>query len=79
MERRMVIKMTNNIDKTVEDVIAELNDDQKKVLYYLISRAKAHHVKPLEDINVKKVFDTFTDEQKTVAYAMIGAALTENE
>ena len=78
-------------DSTVAEVFDTLNDDQKEMVYAMITHAvneagggsfedkgannALKHAKG--DTTVKEVFDTLNEEQKKVVYYLIGAALEE--
>lgn len=82
-------------EKTVADVFNTLTEEQKTVVYAMIGQAledketdddkKEEEVKHAEaesdddDETVADVFNTLTDKQKTVVYAMIGQALEERD
>lgn len=85
------IEHADNEDETVQDVFDTLSDKQKQAVYALIGMAldekdgEAKHSDDEEedaiehaddsDETVQDVFDTLTDKQKTVVYALIGQAL----
>lgn len=74
-------------DQTVAEVFDTLNDEQKEVVYAMITHAAGakqedgkvdktlQHAKA--DATVKEVFDTLNEDQKKVVYYLIGAALEE--
>lgn len=78
-------------EKTVADVFNTLTEEQKTVVYAMISQAleeagvdtdeeddeNVQHSAEDDDETVADVFNTLTDKQKTVVYAMIGQALEE--
>ena len=73
----------NTKEKTVKDVLNELTDEQKKVVYFLIYQALCSRgslrgrpkKEKLERQTVKGVLNELTDEQKKVVYFLIGQAL----
>lgn len=82
-------------DKTVQDVWDTFTDKQKEAVYALIGAAiggsdgasgqpDVAHADNSEDSGdsgetVQDVFDTLNDEQKNVAYALIGLAIDDSE
>ena len=82
-------------DKTVQDVWDTFTDKQKEAVYALIGAAiggsdgaskqnDVTHADNSEDSGdsgetVQDVFDTLNDEQKNVAYALIGLAIDDSE
>lgn len=82
-------------DKTVAEVFNTFTEEQKTVVYALIALALEGDTEGDKDDKddakgdsaahagdgrtIKEVFDEFTEEQKTVAYAMIAYALDESE
>lgn len=81
---------TPSKEKTVADVFATLNEEQKTVAYALIAQALGGGDSEEDDDDeevehadggrtVADVFDTMTEEQKTVIYAMIAQALDETD
>ena len=69
-------------DKTVQDVIDTMNEEQKNVLYALVGMAsegqtgedeQMSHADG-EDKTVQDVIDTMNEEQKNVLYALVGMA-----
>ena len=85
----------NNNQKSVEDIVESMADDQKKALYTILgkeidgennkesneeithSKDAAGDTKDDDEETVADVFNTLTDKQKTVVYAMIGQALED--
>lgn len=81
-------------DETIQDVFDTLSDKQKDAVYAMIGMAlednEAEHADNYseelyhadeeddEDETVQDVFDTLTDKQKTVVYAIIGQALEDS-
>ena len=82
-------------DKTVAEIFDEFTEEQKNVVYALIGQAlsdaegdvqhddededeeKIEHADG--DKTVKDVFDTFTEDQKTVVYALIAEAVSQSD
>ena len=80
-------------EKTVKDVIDSMNEEQKTVFYGFVGALSSEDVDEKiqhsdddsqkegnaekKDKTVKDVFDEMTEEQKTVVYAMVGAAVEE--
>ena len=69
-------------DETVEDVINSMTDNQKTVMYYLISRAveKEGAIEHSDDVEtgdetVEEVVNTMSDKQKKVMYFLISKAI----
>ena len=56
------------------DELSHAEDDEEKEK---MEEKKEEAKKPEDEKTVKEVFDTFNEEQKTVVYAMIGAALED--
>ena len=89
------IEHADNEDETVQDVFNTLNDKQKQAVYALIGMAldekdgEAKHSDDEEediiehaddsDETVQDVFNTLSEKQKTVVYALIGQALKDAE
>lgn len=76
--------MANTEEKTIQDVLNSMNDEQTTALEYLVGEALAHADGADEedededeggDETIKDVFDSMTKEQKDVVYYMIGEAL----
>lgn len=81
-------EMVNNNEKTIQDVFNELTEEQKNVVYFLISQAledagvDGEDSEPVQhadngDKTVQDVFNEFTEEQKKVVYFLIGQALED--
>ena len=71
-------------DRTVQEVIESMDEDQKSVLYALVgealnSKGTMQHSATSEDMTVQEVINTMTEEQKTVMYALIGEALKNKQ
>lgn len=62
---------------TGEDIVLEHSADNNEKKENEDNMAKEPETKPTGEKTVGEVFDTFTDEQKTVVYAMIGQALED--
>lgn len=79
-------KMANS-DKTVQDVIDSMTEEQKQVMYFMIGQAlegggsgsgsgdEVSHADLGDDATVQDVIDSMTEEQKKVLYFMVGQAL----
>ena len=79
-------KMANS-DKTVQDVIDSMTEEQKQVMYFMIGQAlegggsgsgsgdEVSHADMGDDATVQDVIDSMTEEQKKVLYFMVGQAL----
>ncbi len=76
-------------EKTIEEVLDTMNEEQKNVLYIMVAEAMKNRSSEDEDEDdnmrhadgeetVQDVFDSLSDEQKQVAYALIGSAQEEN-
>lgn len=92
-DEKPVVKETSD-DKTVAEVFDTLNDEQKNVVYALIAQALSDGEGDVEhddeeegeetiehadgEKTVKDVFDTFTEDQKTVVYALIAEAIDQS-
>lgn len=62
--------------KTVDDVLADLKEEDKNVIFAVIGEVKqTGKVKPNEKF--KAVFETLKDDQKNAVYALVGAASKE--
>lgn len=59
-------------DKSAEEIVADLSEEQKKALTEYFAHADSADEKTIGDI-----FNEFTDEQKDVVYYIVGAALEE--
>lgn len=82
---------SNDSEKTVQDVIDSMTEEQKTVMYALIGAAvsgdseeEESDEEPVEHSadegrTVQDVIDSMTEEQKTVMYALIGAAVENDE
>ena len=77
-------------DKTVQDVLATFNEEQKQLLYYLVGTAagaddgldksedEVKHADSDKDGNtLKDIFETLNEEQKNVLYFLVGKAKEE--
>lgn len=77
-------------DKTVQDVLATFNEEQKQLLYYLVGTAagaddgldesedEVKHADSDKDGNtLKDIFETLNEEQKKVLYFLVGKAKEE--
>ena len=69
-------------EKTVQDVIDTMDEDQLQVMSYLIAQAAAagdeiEHGDMDDDATIEDVVDTMTDDQKTVMNYLIEAAVEE--
>lgn len=77
-------------DKTVQDVLATFNEEQKQLLYYLVGTAagaddgldesedEVRHADSDKDGNtLKDIFETLNEEQKNVLYFLVGKAKEE--
>ena len=79
-------KMANS-DKTVQDVIDSMTEEQKQVMYFMSGQAlegsssgsgsggEVSHADMGDDATVQDVIDSMTEEQKKVLYFMVGQAL----
>ena len=77
-------------DKTVQDVLATFNEEQKQLLYYLVGTAagaddgldesedEVKHADSDKGGNtLKDIFETLNEEQKNVLYLLVGKAKEE--
>lgn len=78
----------NENDKTVDDIISSMTEEQRNVMYALIGMAiddakngAIQHADNEEDFDgeetVQDVIDTMSEKQKTAMYAVIGQALED--
>lgn len=77
-------------DKTVQDVLATFNEEQKQLLYYLVGTAAGaddgldenedevkHADSDKSGNTLKDIFETLNEEQKNVLYFLVGKAKEE--
>ena len=79
----------NESEKTVQEVIDSMTEEQKNVLYALVGQALEgketeekevkHSDAADEDKTIKDVIDSMTEEQKTAMYAVIGQIIEDDE
>lgn len=70
---------TSNSEKTVGDVFMELTEEQADTINTLIECAlNERSEEDIDKENLARVFDTLTEEQKTVVYGIIGRIVMEN-
>ena len=86
-------KKTNETDeKTIQDVIDSMTDEQKNVMYYLVGQAleskksksgdsdeKVEHSDLDDDATVQDVIDSMTEQQKNVMYFLVGQAINDTK
>jgi hypothetical protein len=81
--------------KTIKDAFDSLNEEQKTVAYAIIAKAVSdatgeddddEEEAESEDVEhsdtgktIKEIFDSFTDEQKTALYVIIGQAVSDSK
>lgn len=76
-------------EKTVQEVIDSMTDDQKNAMYYLVGKALGGSDDPSTDEDdvshadtgktLKEVVDSMSEEQKNVMYYLVGLALEDKE
>ena len=64
---------------TVDDMLADLEEDDKNVIYAVVGEVKETGTINPENTKFADTFNKLSDEQKTVVYALIGAASDEYE
>ena len=77
--------MADNSEKTVQDVIDSMTEEQKQVMYFMIGQAlenaegskgeEVSHADMSDDATVQDVIDSMNEQQKQVLYFMVGQAL----
>lgn len=68
--------------KTVQEVIDDMSETKRAVLYYLMNTAIGGDDNENPDVDkdeLKSVVDSYTDEEKTVLHAMIGQVLNSKK
>ena len=75
------IVLAHSEDETTEDdaTLSHASNDKKEEGNNMAEAEKEKKTEPEKEKTVKDVFDTFTEEQKTVVYALIGQALEDKE
>ena len=74
-------------ERTIGDVFDSMNEEQKNVVYAMITQALSEDVevshadktKDNSEKTVADIFEAMTEEQKNVVYYMIGAAIEQQE
>lgn len=74
-------------EKTVQEVIDSMTEEQKNILYALVGQAveskdgkEVKHSNSVDgDKTIQEVIDTMTEEQKTAMYAIIGQILEDED
>lgn len=69
---------TSNSEQTADDVFMELTEEQADTVNTLIECAlNERSEEDIDKESLARVFDTLTEEQKTIVYGVIGHILME--